>query len=78
MRKVITWLKTSNRYLHIIAGLLIGLGANDFHCACYTGVVAAGAVELKDKLSGGKWDWIDFLLTTAGAVVGHLIRWAVL
>ena len=35
------------------------------------------ALELKDELWGGKWDWIDFGCTVAGVVVGRLIRWAV-
>lgn len=55
------------------------LGANSTYCAAYAGVgvAAAAALELKDELWGGKWDWIDFGCTVAGVVVGRLIRWAV-
>lgn len=74
MKKIITWLKLSNRWKHLVGGILIGLGANSWYCACYTGVGIAAALELKDRLWGGKWDWTDFALTTGGAVVGHLIR----
>lgn len=52
------------------------LGANST-CAAYAGVGVAAALELKDELWGGKWDWIDFGCTVAGVVVGRLIRWAV-
>ena len=76
-KKIITWLRTSNREKHIVGGVLIGLGANDTYCALYAGAGVAGALELKDVLCGGKWDWIDFGCTMAGVVVGRLIRWAV-
>ena len=77
MKKIITWLKSSNRGRHIVGGVLIGLGADDTYCALYAGVCVAAALELKDKLYCGKWDWIDFGCTVAGVVVGRLIRWAV-
>lgn len=74
MKKVIEWLKQSNRLKHIGGGVIIGLGADDDYCAAYAGIGVAAALELKDKLWGGKWDWIDFALTVAGVVVGRLIR----
>ena len=61
MNKIIMWFKTSNRWKHLLGGLLIGMGAN-------------AALELKDRQWGGKWDWTDFGLTTAGTVVGQCIR----
>jgi hypothetical protein len=27
-------------------------------------------MELKDKLWGGKWDWLDFLATIIGSLIG--------
>ncbi len=77
MKKVIEWLKQSNRLKHIDGGVIIGLGADDDYCAAYAGIGVAAALELKDKLWGGKWDWIDFALTLAGVVVGRLIRIAI-
>lgn len=77
MNKILRWLQASNRYKHLAGGVLIGLGADDWYCALYTGLGVAAALELKDKLWGGKWDWYDLLLTAAGAVAGHLIRWAI-
>ena len=32
------------------------------------------ALELRNKLCGGKWDWIDFGCTMAGVIVGRLVR----
>lgn len=74
MKKIMEWLKKSNRWKHLTGGILIGLGADSNYCAVYTGAGVAAALELKDKLCGGKWDWIDFALTLGGAVVGRLIR----
>lgn len=74
MNKVITWLKTSNRWKHLVGSILIGLGADSNYCAAYAGIGVAAALELKDKLWGGKWDWIDFGLTVGGVVVGRSIR----
>lgn len=73
MKKVIEWLKGSNRWKHVVGGLLIGLGADGWYCACYTGVGVAAALELKDRLWGGKWDWVDLALTVGATLVGHLI-----
>ncbi|MYM13338.1 hypothetical protein [Muribaculum intestinale] len=74
MKKVISWLKQSNRLKHIGGGIVIGAFADSDYCAAYAGIGVAAALELKDKLWGGKWDWIDFALTVAGVVIGRLIR----
>lgn len=58
----------------MIGGLIIGAGANSCYCAAYAGVGVAAALELKDRLWGGKWDWSDFGVTCIGVVVGYLIR----
>lgn len=76
MKKIVKWLKKSNRIKHIMGGVLIGMGANSTYCAIYTGVGVAAALELKDHLWGGKWDWIDFGITIAGVIIGRLIRMA--
>lgn len=74
MKKIVKWLKESNRFKHIIGGVLIGMGANSTYCAVYAGIGVAATLELKDHLWGGKWDWIDFAITVAGVIVGRLIR----
>lgn len=73
MKRIIEWLSASNRWKHLVGGLLIGLGSDNWYCALYAGTGVAAALELKDRLWGGKWDWIDLSLTVAGAVVGRLI-----
>ena len=74
MKKVIKWLNESNRFKHIIGGILIGAGADSLYCAAYAGVGVAAALELKDKLWGGEPDWIDFCLTVAGVAIGYAVR----
>lgn len=74
MKKIIGWFKTSNRWKHLFGGAVIGIFANSTYCAAYAGTGVAAALELKDKLWGGKWDWKDFLLTMAGVCVGQILR----
>lgn len=70
LSKAWNWIKESNRWKHLIGGMIIGLGANSTYCAAYAGIGVAAALELKDKLHGGEWDWIDFGVTVAGVAVG--------
>lgn len=73
MKKILAWLKASNRWKHIVGGIIIGMGADGWYCALYAGVGVAAAMEFKDKLWGGRWDWVDLSLTVVGAVIGHLL-----
>ncbi len=74
MRKLFTWLKESNRYKHLLGGIAIGAFANSFYCAAYTGIGVATALELKDKMWGGKFDLVDLSLTLAGVAIGYGVR----
>lgn len=76
MRKIIEWLRESNRWKHLMGGCLIGLVSSDAWCATVAGVGIASALEYKDKAWGGLWDWIDWGLTVAGVMIGFLIRWS--
>ena len=78
MKNIIDWLMASNRWKHLVGGIAIGAGADDLYCAAYAGIGVAGALELKDKLWGGKPDWIDFTLTVAGVAIGYTARVMVL
>ena len=78
MKKIIEWLSSSNRWKHLVGGLVIGLGSDDWYCTMYAGIGVAAALELKDKMWGGQWDWIDLSLTVTGAAVGQSIRRALL
>lgn len=77
MKKIFKWLRESNQYAHLVGGVVIGFGADDWYCAGYVGVGVASALELKDRMWGGKWDWIGWGLTVAGVIVGRLIRMAI-
>ena len=74
VKNIIDWIKASNRWKHLVGGIAIGAGADDWYCAAYAGIGIAGAMELKDKLWGGKPDWIDFTLTVAGVAIGYGLR----
>lgn len=73
MNKIFSFLKESNRYKHIIGGLLVGLASLSPWTAIYSSIVAASCLELKDKLRGNYWDWLDWLMTVAGGLVAALI-----
>ena len=61
---------------YLLGGFLIGVFSFSDYCALYASAISAASLEYKDKAYGGKWDWIDFGLTVAGACVGRLIfRW---
>lgn len=77
MKKIITWLKESHRLTHFGGGFLIGFLSDDNYCAALAGGGVAGALELKDKLWGGKFDWVDLGMTLAGTAAGRLTRYAV-
>lgn len=74
MKKLIDWIKSSHRWLHLLIGLLIGFGATSIYCAALAGFGVAVTSELKDKLWGGLWDWIDFVLTIVGVAIGYAIH----
>ena len=75
---MIEWLKKSNRWKHLVGGILIGVGADDLYCAAYAGIGIASALELKDKLWGGKIDWIDWSLIVVGVAIGYSGRTLIL
>ena len=74
MKRIIEWLSASNRWKHLVGGVLIGIGSDNWYCALYAGTGVAAALELKDRMWGGQWDWIDLSLTVTGAVIGRLTR----
>ena len=74
MKKIFQYLRQSNRDKHLLGGILIGAGANTLYCAAYAGIGIASALELKDKLWGGKPDMVDWSLTIVGVVIGFGIR----
>lgn len=77
MNKIIEFLKQSNRYKHLIGGLLVGFAALNPWTALYASIIAASCLELKDKLKGGLWDWIDWSLTVIGGILSAIFWWIV-
>ena len=69
MNKIFSFLKKSNRYMHLIGGLLVGLCALSTWPAIYSAIVAASCLELKDKLHGCQCDWIDWACTVLGGII---------
>lgn len=69
MKKIIDWLKASNRWKHLCGGFVLGLFLT---VLCSLG--CAGGMEFKDRQWGGRWDWIDFALTVAGGLIGQAVQ----
>lgn len=63
------WFKESNRDKHFLYAIPCGLiGTELFVAGIATGM------EFKDKLYGNKWDWIDWLMTMVGGLIGQAIQ----
>ena len=63
------WLKESNRQKHFLYAIPIGFL---FTILCILGV--ASGLEFKDKQYGNQWDWLDWLATMLGGMVGQLLQ----
>ena len=63
------WLKESNRQKHFLYAIPIGLV---FTILCVLGV--ASGLEFKDKQYGNQWDWLDWIATMFGGLVGQLLQ----
>jgi len=73
MDRIILFLKTSNRYKHLLGGFIVGLPALSAFAAIYAAIVAASCLELKDRLHGCQWDWLDWTLTVLGGIAASLV-----
>lgn len=63
------WFKESNRDKHFLYAIPCGLiGTELFVAGLATGM------EFKDKSYGNKWDWIDWLMTMAGGLIGQAVQ----
>lgn len=63
------WLKESNRLKHFLYAIPIGYL---FTILCVLGV--ASGLEFKDRQYGNQWDWLDWLATMLGGMVGQLLQ----
>ena len=60
------WFLKSNRWKHFLFAMPIGLV---FSILCV--LVCASGMEFKDTQWGGKWDWIDWIMTMVGGLIGQ-------
>lgn len=70
--KALQWWKASNRWKHFLFAIPLGAVCG----APFTTGVGLG-MEVKDHLYGNKADFVDFLLTAIGGVIGHGVMLAV-
>lgn len=63
------WLTTSNREKHFLYAIPIGL-----FLTILTVLGVASGMEFKDKSWGGKWDWLDWIATMLGGLVGQAVQ----
>lgn len=63
------WFLESNRWKHFLYAVPVGFV---FTILCVLGL--ATGMEFKDKLCGGKYDWIDWLSTMLGGAVGQAMQ----
>ena len=67
-----SWFTESNRWKHFIGGFILGLlSLGNWYTALLAGLAVSSTLELKDKLWGGKWDWIDWIITVFGCCLGY-------
>jgi len=68
-----SWLTKSNRLKHLLLAIPIGFV---FTILCVLGV--ASGMEFKDRQWGGSWDWLDWLATMLGGLVGQALQIALI
>ncbi len=73
MNKIFNFLAVSNRYKRLIGGFIVAALAGSFYAAVYAAIVAASCLELKDRLYGNTWDWLDWLCTLIGGVIAAIV-----
>lgn len=63
------WITRSNRLKHLLYAVPFGF--------LLTVLFAAGlatGMELKDKLKGGRYDWLDWVATVLGGLIGQALQ----
>ena len=73
MKKILNFFKESNRYKHLIGGIVIGMCALSWYNAIYASAGVGLAMEYKDKAHGGDFDIVDAGLTFIGGIIGQYI-----
>ena len=74
-----SWITDSHRWQHLVGGIVIGLlSIGCWYTALLAGVGIASALEFKDRSWGGRWDWVDWIMTIAGAALGYGIVFTII
>ena len=63
------WFLKSNRWKHFLFAIPLGLVLT---ILCVLG--CASGMEFKDTQWGGKWDWIDWIMTIVGGLIGQIAQ----
>lgn len=63
------WIEESNRPQHLYGGFVAGVLLS----VLFAAGLAIG-MEFKDKLNGGKFDWLDIAATMIGGVAGQVVQ----
>ena len=63
------WMCESNRMQHFLYAIPVGAV---FTILCVLGL--ASGMEFKDKAYSNYWDWLDWLATMLGGLIGQLIQ----
>lgn len=64
-----SWITESNRMKHFIYAIPI---AYLFTILMVVGL--SSGMEFKDKSYGNKWDWLDWLATILGGLIGQILQ----
>jgi uncharacterized membrane protein len=67
------WFLESNRYKHFLYAIPCGMiGTILFVLGLAVGM------EYKDVLWGGRWDWLDFICTIIGGLIGNITTFLII
>lgn len=64
-----SWITESNRLKHLLCAIPCAFLLT-FLFALGLGV----GMEFKDKMWGGKWDWLDLTATCLGGLIGQILQ----
>ena len=63
------WLTESNRLKHLLYAIPCA-----FIGTIMVVVGLAAGMEFKDVVYGNKWDWLDFIATILGGIIGQILQ----
>ena len=63
------WLLESNRLKHFLYAIPCS-----FIGTILLVIGLAAGLEFKDKEYGNKWDWLDFIATILGGIIGQILQ----